>query len=593
MSQQQEAESSFGPAVKIPQKLLKQSADRLALNIIRISLPIIEKCFEIKTDDQNAAEAEAKEVSRDLMLDYAKRLKVWYWNDTIDSLGEQNSHKRYIITKSLLDVLEVNMEFRDTPAVYRFCLQVLFGCEAGDLEGISQMDIESRVSHQLSRFLTATAPFYIQRLHDRSLKFSEPVAINLLLFNSENLKQVHLHHNLSGSTMDRLRLNCREVEIITLDVESESATSLSMLIQSLFRTFFGDKNRDYVLKCIENEKPVPISFRNLKEVWIRSDLLFTRLMPFVQSIQHYYTNVKTKITCLSSVPYGGYVMKVPFICPSFQVESLEGTMKKICVYFSNEDLKIDDQVGPSPTDEVNVASFLRMLRIFLANVYYLQDIMSMLQICNLRYLFCEYMKVDMSPRMPLDAEKLTVLYIFGPIPDEDINEELTDALNQCCNLKVLCFMVKPMCSPVLEGLNPLNKLEILSIHFTALEPNSVVGDCKYSDCLGGSLKESTLEKFMVMLIKASPNLKVLEVPCKDCLRYLIQYGNLKQLHTLSVLDGHLDIIQYCIMNLRELKVVMLEKNFDFNEYLELKRKFYHTNLKVVFKKTRYVLPFIF
>ncbi|XP_068230777.1 uncharacterized protein [Palaemon carinicauda] len=569
-----------------PKTLLEIASYQVALCLVDLSLPTIIRCFsEFKIDVSygNSSTSSGNSISNVACLN---RLKLWYWDQENKHFGSFTSSQRIFISRALIDIFDIEERHVHCPILLRFCLQLLFGFEVGDFNPSTEEVISQEVSEEFSRFLLEIAPFYVQSLRDLTLVFRNPLPMAILISKSKFLKYVHMFKNISDYTLHCVRTHCKELRSITLDIEYLDESPRNILDETLYRIFFKNTMLSTVVRKTYAGEKTEVSFASLKLVWIKCDHLVQNLARFIECLQFNYLETSIKVTNLISVPYGGCSLRIPCLFPTFLLENLNISNERYWMYLGNDVTTIDpkDCRGSSERYSHSLA-----FQIFSGRGNHFQDIATLFQLFNLLFIYSDGKELSMSSHFPETEVPPYYLSVYGPITNELIECRLLSYLSRCRHLKSLYIITKPLHPPCLGMSLNLDNLQTLSIRFIY---EWLTDGPREETCMYKPLEEKNVERFMLSLLRACPNLRVLEIDVREFMIYLVPNGYLRNIHTLSVLGGSLPNIEACIINMPKLKVVKLPMDFDYGQFLYLKRQFFNSSIKISFKYVRYISPYI-
>lgn len=538
------------------------AADCLAFYIIRKAQPIILDWWSGKTT----------------RIDDLVKLKSWYWKETVKWLGNHESKLRHLLSKAFMDFLDWKNECHLVSLCLRFIIQAIFCCDVGHLEKVSECKVAAANCAVLGNLLRIIGPFYFSGLHDTCLSFAEVTPITALIESAPYLKNVHFFFNYNSHVLKFLRDCCRKLEIFKIDLENLYCGESGTLEQDLFRAFFGNLTKNEVLKNLENREKVQLSFNRLKKVCIRYDAYPENILKFLHCLQHFYPDLQIEVTSMIAVPFDKLEKKIPLLSPTFATKNENVVLKKMKVYIRGGNL-IDWEDVESRYDVLHLSTE------FCSGVHWIQERMSHLEFDTLKYIYFTGVKGNISPRIECTGSILQELYIYGPILESQDEKNLVKSLNECPNLKVLCLLVNVGYLPALGGLKPLKNLDILLVGFTSFLPFNVF---EASD-------DRDIVKFMSCMLKAAPDLRMLQIPGRKSLSQLINLGMLSRLRTLSILQSSFQASELrCDLDrLPNLALLIFNGEIEYNKYLKLKNSLRRSSLEVIFKKDRLVYPYTF
>ncbi|XP_068237351.1 uncharacterized protein [Palaemon carinicauda] len=568
-------------ALYIPRTLKKRAVYSTTLWIIEQSFPVIMN-LENSTVEERVA---------------LKRFKTWYWSSTGKWLGGRTSVLRYLVGRSLADVIDVNNCIFNSKTYEKLMLQLLFSPVAGEIEGPHLRFLDPIITYKLLDFFMDFVPFHLENLIDMSIVFDEPLIIKTILSGSPNLKFIHLGLNINDNII-HLKDHAPNLEKISLDVEFINPTLRIQLEEELFPAFFSNMKKAEVKSSLESKKSVCVSFKSLNQLTIRCDAYFGVLSLFAQAICYCYPNIKFRFISLIAVPYDFYMRKAPYISAILKLEPSEIEDTWLTNVYSSQIQLMGISTEEEQFTDIPVKSSIISDTIiqYLQHATHLQLSLSSGPYQQLGFIAWAERMIEFSYDIPPAAQVLTHLSVLGSINRETDAQLMVRVFNQCPNMKVLSLTINVDGNFPLTELKPLVNLAVFKIRQTNMQlSNLTCCFSRFEHPVGlietiCNIHENTIPLVRAILSSA-PNLEIVEIPYHDQLLDLVLRGNLRRVHTWCITGGNIVNLQSWINCMESIRRVVFMNHMPFPVYLCLKQRYWQTKLQICYSKAREVFPF--
>ncbi|XP_071536668.1 uncharacterized protein [Panulirus ornatus] len=266
---------------RTPGSLVKQSARRLAHQLIQTTLPAISKYWDGEIKPKTSKFTKKTGSNKRTLIRHLQSVQQWYRTD--ECLSSHGSNLRHHVGVACADVLTFLMPVDDCEPLFLLTIQIMFCLEVGFISQSREV-YDSRLSRSFAEFLQFLVPFGLETIYTTCINFRNCMPIIVLIKNSPYLRDIHLYKNLSNHVLTQLRKHCPNIESITLsghNVVSE---------EYLFKAFFGGKDKNHVVNHVDFKEQLKLSFPKLKSVNMLMDLVNDDIMFF---LQHFYPRIKT------------------------------------------------------------------------------------------------------------------------------------------------------------------------------------------------------------------------------------------------------------------------------------------------------------